>query len=232
MLSSGTPASTKSALAAKTSLSSKSSILNKAAAYTAKYGKAQKAVAVLSDSDMDMDISLDEDIVNDVRVMKGQTPIRQSESALSNRKSSLVKSTSSLSDESEIGKSGTRFLKKKQKPEPAPEVKRKDDDDDDSEIGGDGNRFLKKKKKVVEKPKSPETPKSPKMSNKSNSRYQLASSAKYATTVTLDTDEESLADFIGGLSPASSADISGGKTPRAGKVSAEKQFWCLSWCIH
>ena len=45
--------------------------------------------------------------------------------------------------------------------------------------------------------------------------YQLASAEKYSTKVTLDTDEESLADFIDALSPAESADRTSPKTPRA-----------------
>ena len=52
--------------------------------------------------------------------------------------------------------------------------------------------------------------------------FRLKSSDKYATQVVLDTDEESLADFIGGLS--SSTDPGSARTPRTPKspVSARQ----------
>lgn len=162
-VSGGTPQYSKTTAGTKRESFTKSSVLDKAAKYTSKYkaaSQAKKSVSVLSDSDMDMDISLDEDIVNDVRVMKGQAPVpkeAQDNAATSfKRKPSLVRSVSSLSDDSDIGKSGSKFLKKKI-PSPT-ETQSLQKEAADSDVGGSGNRFLKKKKKVEpaeEEPKKP-----------------------------------------------------------------------------
>ena len=48
---------------------------------------------------------------------------------------------------------------------------------------------------------------------KRESQFRLASAEKYSTKVTLDTDEESMAEYMENLSPSSSADLS--RTPRA-----------------
>ena len=49
---------------------------------------------------------------------------------------------------------------------------------------------------------------------KRQSQFRLASADKYSTKVTLDTDEESMAEYMENLSPSSSADMSA-RTPRA-----------------
>ncbi len=144
---------------------SKSSALSKAAAITGKYSLPKKQdVVQLSESDLDMDLSMDEDVMADVRALKKPQAASASltpKTIKSNKKSSKLSSPSmSFSDDSEpIGKGSNIFMKKKA-PTPAAARRKSIDSDTESDFGKAGNKFMKKTPAKRASP-VPTTPRSP-----------------------------------------------------------------------
>ena len=101
--------------------SGKSSALDKVAAFSDKFTTKKREVVRFSDSDLDMDFSMDSDLSSGYKV---QEPIRKQDSIINQHQSKLVKQKSltrpplspQSSSDSEFGKGGNKFIKK---PSPA-----------------------------------------------------------------------------------------------------------------
>ncbi len=176
----------------KTAIGAKSSALSKVAAFTSKYSKSANKPQ-LSDSDLDLDLSMDEEvcstylqcrasghgndlsrivpveIVNcvclqvmaDVRNVKNSKTSATASSKPASSATFKRQMSSDLSEDSELAalKSGSKLMKSKSK------FGASSGDDEDDSIGKGGSKFLKKKKKPqsepVEVPTQAEKPSSP-----------------------------------------------------------------------
>jgi hypothetical protein len=195
---------------------SSSSVLGKVQAFTSKYGSGMagpagvRKVTEISDSDLDMSLSTDDDVLAEIKPARGQdTRVHQPST-------SVQSSTSG----SMIG----RQVPPEHKPSPtsifhssAQRHNLEDSNDDDSKsssigIGKSGNKFIKKRtvepsvahevkdapmtKKPTEKLVTAQLKGPTKLKNSISSTFQRPA----ATVPVLDSDDESLAEFMGGLS--------------------------------
>lgn len=128
----------------------KSAALKKAAAYTSKYAsRDQKKMLEMSDSDLDLDMSMDEEVLADVQNRR-RPPVSVPSPEVSLRRSTKQPVTPQLSSDSEIEPRGSRFGGQTVKSLVSSVESVEDPSLDD--LGKGGSRFLKKKKPATQDP--------------------------------------------------------------------------------